>query len=87
MAKYQVAIINRPENWEPESPDDVPLELNGRVGVLTESDDLFEAVDRAIEHNESAEEQSRGRWAVVVEPGSTAAYGRPPGYARPSPTS
>ncbi len=71
MAKYQVAIINRPANWEPESADDVPLELSGRVGVLTESDDLFEAVDRAIEHNESADAQSRGRWAVVVELGST----------------
>ena len=70
MAKYQVVIINRPADWEPESADDVPLELNGRVGVLTESDDLFEAVDRAMEHNESADARNRGRWAVVVEPGS-----------------
>jgi len=30
---------------------------------------LFTALDRAIEHNESAEAQRRGRWAVVVEPG------------------
>jgi len=70
MTKYQVAIVNRPANWEPECADDVPLELSGRVGVLAESDDLFEAVDRAMEHNESGEAQSRGRWAVVVEPGS-----------------
>ena len=33
------------ENWKPESADDVPLELSGPVGVLTESDDLFEAVE------------------------------------------
>ena len=68
MAKYQVAIITRPENWTPECADDVPLELIGPVGVLTESDDLFEAVSRAMEHNESAEARRRGRWAVVVEP-------------------
>lgn len=71
MAKYQVAIINRPADWTPECADDVPLELRGPVEVLTESDDLFEAVSRAMEHNEGAEAQRRGRWAVVVEPGST----------------
>jgi hypothetical protein len=70
MAKYQVVIVNRPANWEPESADDVPLELSGRAGALMESDDLFEAVDRAMEHNESPEALERGRWAVVVEPGS-----------------
>ena len=58
-------------NWTPECADDVPLELSGPVDVLTESDDLFEAVSRAMEHNESAEAQHRGRWAVVVEPAST----------------
>ena len=70
MAKYQVAIIRRPERWEPECSDDVPLELNGPVEVLLESDDLFAALDRTIEHNESPEAGRRGRWAVVVEPGS-----------------
>ena len=70
MAKYQVAIIRRPENWKPECADDVPLDLSGPVGVLAESDDLFEAVSRAMEHNESGEARRRGRWAVVVEPGS-----------------
>ena len=63
-------LFNRPENWKPECADDVPLELSGPVGVLTESDDLFEAVSRAMEHNESDEAKQRGRWAVVVEPGS-----------------
>lgn len=70
MAKYQVAVIRWPEKWKPECADDVPLELKGPVEVLTESDDLFEAVDRTMEHNESDEAQRRGRWAVVVEPGS-----------------
>ena len=70
MAKYQVAIINRPPNWTPECADDVPLELNGPVDVLTHSDDLFDAVSQAMEHNESAAAQHRGRWAVVIEPAS-----------------
>ncbi len=69
MPKYQVATIDRPEKWTPECADDVPLELHGPVEVLTESDDLFAAVDRAMEHNESPEAAGRGRWAVVVEPG------------------
>ena len=68
MAKYQVAVINRPPNWTPECADDVPLELGGPVDVLTHSDDLFDAVSQAMEHNESAEAQQRGRWAVVIEP-------------------
>ena len=83
MAKYQVAIINRPADWEPESADDVPLELNGRVGVLTESDNLFEAVDRAMEHNErrgSPEPRSLGRRRRTGERGSHLAC-RPLVYA------
>ena len=70
MSKYQVMTIRWPENWKPECADDVPLELNGPVEVLVESDDLFAALDRAIEHNNSPEAQRRGRWAVVIEPGS-----------------
>ena len=68
MAKYQVATINRPKNWKPECPDDVPLEFRGSVSVLAESDDLFEAVRRAIEHNQSGDPAKQARWAVVVEP-------------------
>jgi hypothetical protein len=70
MAKYQIAIINRPENWTPECADDVPLELSGPVGMLTDSDDLFDAVSQAMKHNESDDAQRRNRWAVVVEPGA-----------------
>jgi hypothetical protein len=70
MANYQVAIIRWPEKWEPECADDVPLELNGPVEMLFESDDLFVALDRTIKHNESPEAKGRRRWAVVVEPGS-----------------
>jgi hypothetical protein len=69
MANYQVAVIKRPKNWKPECPDDVPLELAGPVEVLATSDDLFEAVERAIEHNENPDSERRGRWAVVLEPG------------------
>jgi hypothetical protein len=70
MPRFQVAIVDRPAHWKPECSDDVPLDLNGPVGVLAESDNLFEAVGRAMEHNESDEARQRGRWAVVVEPGS-----------------
>ncbi|MBN1394216.1 MAG: hypothetical protein JW959_04280 [Pirellulales bacterium] len=70
MPKYQVSIIQRPEKWEPECFDDVPLKLKGPVEMLTESDDLFAAVERVIEFNQSGRAQQQGRWAVVVEPGS-----------------
>ncbi len=70
MPKYQVAVVHRPDKWKPECADDVPLELKGPVEVLAESDDLFAAVDRAIEHNQGQKSQQEGRWAVVVEPGS-----------------
>lgn len=71
MGKYQVTTINRPKNWRPECPDDVPLEFSGPVGVLAESDDLFEAVSQAIEHNESHQIEQQARWAIVVEPAGT----------------
>ena len=60
MAQYQAAIIPRPLDWKPACPDDVPLELDGPVAVLGQWDDLFEAVARAIEHNESDEARRRG---------------------------
>jgi hypothetical protein len=71
MGKYQVAIIDRPKDWTPECADDVPLDLSGPVGMLGEWDDLFEAVGRAMEHNGSEAARQRGRWAIVVEPGSS----------------
>jgi hypothetical protein len=67
MTRYQVAIVDRPANWRPESKDDAPAKIDGPVEVLTETDDLFAAVDRAIAHNDSA--NSARRWAVVIEPG------------------
>ena len=70
MGKYQVAVIDRPDNWTPEAADDVPLEFRGSVAVLSEPDDLFEAVSLAMEHNESDQARDAGRWAVVVEPNS-----------------
>jgi hypothetical protein len=70
MSKYQVAIVRRPDNWEPECFDDVPLELSGPVGMLSESDDLLTAVNAAVAHNRSDQSKHTARWAVVVEPGS-----------------
>ncbi|MBN2580217.1 MAG: hypothetical protein JXB10_14605 [Pirellulales bacterium] len=73
MGRYQVAAVARPENWQPDCLDDVPLELAGPVEVLGEADDLFAAVEQAVSHNESPSARQRMRWAVVVEPG---AHGR-----------
>ena len=70
MAKYQVAVIRRPEGFVPAQLDDAPATLGDPLSVLAEADDLFEAVGRAIEHNRSDETREAGRWAVVVEPGS-----------------
>jgi hypothetical protein len=69
MAKYQVSLIEFPSGWEPESPDDVPPAPARPTGVLAQTDDLFSAVRKAIEHNESTVEEAERRWAVVVEPG------------------
>jgi hypothetical protein len=70
MGRYQVSVIKRPDDWRPACADDVPLELAGPVEVLAESDDLFEAVEQAVTHNESQQARCQRRWAVVVEPGS-----------------
>ena len=70
MARYQVAIVDRPETWQPAASDDVPAQVAGPVEVLAETEDLFAAVDRAREHNEGPD--GRRRWAVV----SRAAPGR-----------
>ena len=71
MKKYQVALIHRPDKWKPECDDDVPLEIRGPIEVLTTSDNLFAAVDCAIEYNLSDKSRQQGRWAAVVEPGGT----------------
>ncbi len=70
VADYQIAVIRRPERWQPECPDDVPPEPQGPLEVIQESDDLLAAVRTAIEHNQKAESKPGGRWAVVVEPDS-----------------
>ncbi len=70
MAKYQVSLIERPADWTPASPDDVPPEPGVLLETLAEADDIFAAVRRAVEHNRGAKGQAAGRWAVVVEPGA-----------------
>ncbi len=71
MGKYQVAIIERPQGWQPHAPDDVPPQPGPQLEVAAETDDLFEAVGQAIAHNENPGSLPSARWAVVVEPGST----------------
>ena len=71
MGQYQAAIISRPLDWKPACPDDVPLELEGPVEMLGQWDDLFEAVARAMEHNQSDEATARpvGGSGRAREPG------------------
>jgi hypothetical protein len=76
MARYEVLLIDRPEGWQPLSPDDVPPEPGPAVETLRQTDDLFAAVRRAVVYNEQAQREPRGAssprrsWAVVVEPGT-----------------
>ena len=69
MGRYQVALIEWPQGWEPASMDDVPPQRGQILEVIAEDDALFPAVRRAVEHNEAARRKPAGRWAVVVEPG------------------
>ncbi len=70
MAKYQVWLVARPQGWTSPVLDDVPPRPGTPRGVLGEDDDLFAAVRRAIEHNQTAQAGRSPDWAVVVEPGS-----------------
>jgi hypothetical protein len=70
MGRYRVSIIERPEGWEPASPDDLPPEPGEPQEVLSEADELFAAVRQAIDHNQSPDRASDRRWAVVIEAGS-----------------
>lgn len=65
MTRYRVALVARPDGWQPESLDDVPPRPGPLGEVLCESLDLFEALRRAIEHNESS--HAGGQWAVVID--------------------
>ncbi len=71
MARYEVLLIDRPEGWQPQSPDDVPPEPGSAVESLRQTDELFAAVRRAVVHNEQAQREPREHWAVVVEPGAS----------------
>ncbi len=68
MAKYQVSLVERPVDWQPARPDDVPPNPGKPQSVLAHVDDLFAAVRQAIEHNEAASPDNQ--WAVVIEPGN-----------------
>ena len=70
MARYQVSIVERPDQWVPASPDDVPPQPGAPVESLAEAAPLFSAVRQAIDYNQSLDRQEDRRWAVVVEPGS-----------------
>jgi hypothetical protein len=66
MARYQVALIRRPADWQPETPDDVPPGPGALGDVIAESDAVFDAVRQAIAYNEA--QRSDGTWAVVIDP-------------------
>ena len=68
MARYQVVLIDRPLDWQPESPDDAPLAAGPLGEVIAEAELVFDAVRLAINFNTSG--QAGNRWAVVVDPES-----------------
>ncbi len=70
MPSYQVALIEVPPGWAPDSPDDVPAEPGKVLETAGQFDGLFPALRRAIELNEGSQRGHTGRWAVVTEPGS-----------------
>jgi len=70
VARYQVALIQRPDQWQPTRPDDVPAWPGSPQAVLSETDDLFAAVRQAVEHNQGPAPQGGQPWAVVVDPGT-----------------
>ena len=70
MPRYEVSLIERPQGWQPNGPDDVPPEPGKPLSTLGQADDIFAAVRQAIDYNEAAQREGTGRWAVVVEPGT-----------------
>ena len=70
MARYQVALIQQPDGWQPARPDDVPPRPGAPLTVLAEADDLLVAVRQSVEHNVRPPEDRSGCWAVVAQPGS-----------------
>lgn len=74
MAKYHVATIERPQDWKPRGPDDVPCQIAGRYEVVCETADLFSAVRQAIELNEKAQDIPHSRWAVVIDREASGRY-------------
>lgn len=70
MANYEVCAVQRPDGWQEASLDDVPSPLGQPLKVIAEADELFAAVKRAIEHNQTAQDDASKPWAVVVERGS-----------------
>lgn len=69
MPRYQAVLIDRPPNWAPAGPDDVPPEPGPLGQVLAEADDLFTALRAAVAYNQAPSAEP-AHWAVVVEPGS-----------------
>jgi hypothetical protein len=70
MARYQVSLVEHPQDWTPAAPDEVPPSPGKLLEILGDDADLFPALRQAIEYNKAAQEQRTGFWAVVVEPGS-----------------
>ncbi len=68
---YAIWLVSPPDSWKRATWDDVPPGQCEPLSCLGEEADLFAAVRRAIEFNQSAERSSDNRWAVVVESGTS----------------
>lgn len=67
MARYQVAITQRPAGWEPKSPSDVPPGIESPRRMLPEVENVFDAARQAIAFNEREGRESDEHWAVVID--------------------
>lgn len=70
MARYQAVLVDRPANWTPAGPDDVPPEPGQLGEVLAEAENLFAVLRAAMDYNRAPPAESGPRWAVVIEPAS-----------------
>ena len=68
MTTYRLAIIEAPQQWQPQRPDDVPSGALTPLEMTGEWEELFPAVREAIAHNERDASERGGRWALVVDP-------------------
>lgn len=68
--RYRVVLTSRPKGWQPMGPDDVPPQVAHSAETGTETSELLEAVEGAVQFNQQPARQQDRQWAIVVDPDS-----------------